>query len=401
VLIADGLRPAMIGPYGNTWFDTPGINRLASESLLLEQCITDTPEARHHLRSILYGKHVCDQGDEQVHLVELIGSTGTRTILVTSSQDLAPSITDPFDEVIEVDLPAATGLAEELESTRMATFFAAAIDVIRESRPPTTVLLDCPDFTRYWDAPYPYRLRLADSEDPPPSKTLLAPSLQFNAATDDPDQLLDLQLAYGGQTVLFDQLLEILLSEIGNSKWADSALFCLTAMRSYPLGEHGVVGFYRPIVHVESVHVPLLIRWPRPQRIFGRSQQLTQPGTLYPLLSDWHGVESEDAPHKSVFPEISKTQFLPTCATSALITSCQCDESDHAAIQTHAWKYISGPASHLYLRPDDYWEFNDVASLCPGIMKDLQNQLGNAIESLQKGRRPDFQLTDEMAFGVE
>jgi FKBP-type peptidyl-prolyl cis-trans isomerase 2 len=34
-------------------------------------------------------------------------------------------------------------------------------------------------------------------------------------------------------------------------------------------------------------------------------------------------------------------------------------------------------------------------------MKDLQNQLENAIESLQKGRRPDFQLTDEMAFGVE
>ena len=393
----------MIGPYGNTWFDTPGFNRLASESLLLEQCIADSPDADDRLRSILYGKHVMDQAEDrtQRHLADAIGSTGTQVILVTSSSDLAPSLMEPFDEIIEVDLPEATGLATELESTRMAAFFAAAVDVIRDARPATTLVLDCPDLNWCWDAPYPYRLLLADSEDPSPSELLQPPSLQYNAVTDDPDQLLDFQLAYGGQTVVFDQLLQIMLSEIDHSPWANTALFCFTATRSFPLGEHGVVGYYRPLLNVEAIHVPLLIRWPVRQRIFGRSQQLVQPGSLYELLRDWHGSEAAGDSHEPVFPQLSPTRFLPAHSTSALVSACHSQDARYAAIQTHAWKYISGPASHLFVRPDDYWEFNDVAALCPGVAMDLERQLGQAMESLRIGQRPDFELAEDLAFGVE
>jgi len=43
VLVIDRLGPGMMGPYGNTWLDTPHLNRLASESLLFEYALADSP----------------------------------------------------------------------------------------------------------------------------------------------------------------------------------------------------------------------------------------------------------------------------------------------------------------------------------------------------------------------
>lgn len=43
VLVIDGLQPAYLGPYGNTWVNTPAWNQLAAASLLLERCWLDAP----------------------------------------------------------------------------------------------------------------------------------------------------------------------------------------------------------------------------------------------------------------------------------------------------------------------------------------------------------------------
>lgn len=406
LLIADGLRPSMLGPYGNTWFDTVSVNQLASESLLFEQSITDTPDGPTAMFGILHGQHCLDQSGLQrnPHLADCIGKSGVESVLVSAASEKHLEARDVFDRVIEVELPKARGLAADIAGTQLATFFAAAVDLVQQTSQPKFLVLDCPGFCTAWDAPYSFRLELAEDDDPDPTRLVEPPSLQFNSATDDPDQLLDCQMAYGGQVMLFDQLLGILLGEIERSGWARRALLSLTGTRGYPLGEHGVVGFYRPILHAESVQVPLLIRWPNEQLICGRSQRLVQPGSLYSLLRAWHsnGNESDDAETVSTtFPKISQSDWMPDRTGAAVISKCNGVDSEKLAIQTHAWKYMAGPARQLFVKPDDPWEFNDVANLCPRIASDLQGQLAHGIASLQGGQMPQFQFNDELAFGIE
>ncbi len=406
LLIADGLRPSMLGPYGNTWFDTVYVNQLASESLLFEQAITDTPDGPDALAGILHGQHCLDQPGltRNPHLANCAGMTGVESVLVTAAPEKNFGASDVFDRVIEVELPKDRGLATEIAGTQLATFFAAAVDLVQQTSQPTFLVLDCPGFFTAWDAPYSYRLELAEEDDPDPTKIVDRPNQQFNAATDDPDQLLDCQMAYGGQVMLFDQLLGILLGEIDRSGWARQALFSLTATRGYPLGEHGVVGFYRQILHAESVHVPLMIRWPAGLEICGRSQRLVQPGSLYSLFRAWHSNSDDSSDAESIptmFPEICQSDWMPDQAGTAVISKCNCIESEKFAIQTHSWKYMAGSARQLFVKPDDQWEFNDVAELCPQIAGSLQVQLEHGIDSLSRGQMPLFQLADELAFGIE
>ena len=42
VIVFDRLGAGYLGPYGNTWLDTPAFNQLASESMVLEHAIADS-----------------------------------------------------------------------------------------------------------------------------------------------------------------------------------------------------------------------------------------------------------------------------------------------------------------------------------------------------------------------
>ena len=44
VLSLDRLSPSFLGPYGNTWLETPAFNQLADESLLAQQMLADSPD---------------------------------------------------------------------------------------------------------------------------------------------------------------------------------------------------------------------------------------------------------------------------------------------------------------------------------------------------------------------
>src|SRR5262245_10351723 len=43
VIIADGLRPVDVGPYGNEWLPTPNLDRLAAQSVVFDQHFADRP----------------------------------------------------------------------------------------------------------------------------------------------------------------------------------------------------------------------------------------------------------------------------------------------------------------------------------------------------------------------
>ncbi len=387
VLTIDGLRPPMLGPYGNTWFETPNFNRLAAQSRLFEQCIVDCPDPGFALRSMWNGLHVCQVNTNNPHLIRAIGESDIETILITA--DL-PRVTDHpddgFDQVFEVDIQPPRGLASSFDATQLATFFAGAIEVIEAIEPPALLWLNCQGLTTAWDAPYTFREQLADSEDPDPPDLFLPPDLEFNPASDDPDQLLGFQQAYGAQIVLLDQFLGVLLDQLARTTWGSEALFCLTSGRGYPLGEHGVVGFYRPILNAELVHVPLIIRWPKQTHPGFRDRSLVQTGSLYRLLGQWFDCVPTDALENPAFPKISVHKALTRQREDAICSLCQSEEVKYQSIQTQAWKFIRGAKQQLFVRPDDQWEVNEIGSLCPEVVRELDQMLTVGIERLRSGQ---------------
>lgn len=398
LMLVDGLRPDMLGPWGNTWLETPQTNRLAAQSLLFEYCIAETTDFTSGIARFLTPRLAGAPGSDSSSLTETAGQVGAESVLVSGNPDRIPDAFDSFDRVVNVPLPAVAPNSEpaaEIESTRMATFMATSIDELLRIDEPSLVVLDCPGLSDAWDAPGTFRESLREDEDPEPTSIVQPPELEFNLASDDPDKLLDFQFAYGGQVLLFDQLLGILLDQIQQNEWANDALFCLTAMRGYPLGEHGVVGYYRPILHNELLQVPLLIRWPGDQQLAGRSQQLVQPGSAGGLLRDWQGraggwesdsqqaVATEAPPvsntrvtgNSNRVPVIVKNEAMFDRPSSGVVSCCNIDSEACCSLQTPSWKYISGPSKHLYVKPDDRYEYNDVFDLCRGVAEELEEQL--------------------------
>ena len=384
----------MLGPYGNTWFDTPALNQLAAESILFEQCIADTPDPVRGFQSLIMGRHFCQQTATNISLMDLVDDS-VHSILVTTQPAGLPEVYDQFDQVVEVGLPMKERLADDIGATQLATFFAAAIEEINKFQPGTMLFLHCDTLAECWDAPYAIRLSLADEDDPEPSSIAQAKNQQFNVGNDDPDQLLDCQIAYGAQIVVLDELLNVFLDQLSQCPTTRNCLFAMTSLRGYPLGEHGVVGFYRNQLHNESLHVPMLVRYPD-SKFPGRSQRLVQPGSLFQFLGNWHGRN-----HESCFPHLQTQELQPDATQHAVISGLRCDSLVHHCIQTHGWKLIVGNSKQLFVRPDDIWEYNDVANLCAEIVLDLEEQLVHVRGQLEAGIRPQLTLPDELAYGIE
>ncbi|MEM9410217.1 MAG: hypothetical protein AAGA30_03835 [Planctomycetota bacterium] len=398
VLLVDGLRPSALGPYGNTWFDTVYFNQLASQSLLFEKCIADTTDLQLGVGSLLSGEHALVADRSMESLGEHLLDRGVDFQILSYQPERFSKLDVRSDWITDLDIPKSNNLSVDVTDSRMGQFFGAAIEMINGLESSTCLILDCPGLMDGWDAPYAFRAGLTEEEDPDPSDILEPPSLQFNTSTDDLDLLLDFQLAYGGQIKMLDQLLGVLFDAIRPSVWGNS-LFCLTSTAGFPLGEHGVVGYYRPVLYNELLHVPLLIRWPRPQ-VLGRSHCLIQPGSIFETLISWHQVDGEQPIiESSTFPRIIAEQLIPDERSSGLV-SCIPDQ-DWLTVHTCHWKYNSGPHPSLYVKPDDLWEYNDVMGLCPEIGEQLAAFLLSAHQDLRLGRSLAFNFTDEVAFGVD
>ena len=59
VLVIDRLGSGFLGPYGNTWIETPAWNQLAARSLLVETALSDTADLATLYHSYWHGRHAC------------------------------------------------------------------------------------------------------------------------------------------------------------------------------------------------------------------------------------------------------------------------------------------------------------------------------------------------------
>jgi arylsulfatase A-like enzyme len=148
----------------------------------------------------------------------------------------------------------------------------------------------------------------------------------------------------------------------------------LLGLRGFPSGEHGRIGGVDGPLYAEKLHVPWLMRLPEGAGALARSGRLVSSLDLLPTivdLLDGNGgakvtLQSDG---RSVLP-LLRSARAPW--RDALLFGS--DSSDERAIRTAEWslQYDDRTAGgRLFVRPDDRWEANEVAALCPDVVDGL------------------------------
>jgi hypothetical protein len=166
-----------------------------------------------------------------------------------------------------------------------------------------------------------------------------------------------------------------------------SAAWVLTADRGLPLGEHGLVGFHRPWLHEELVHVPLIVRLPDAAEAGRRVPALTQPADLMPTLAAWLGADGPMGVHGvSLLPLLrGEAESVRPFACSGLVLG----PAGEWAIRTPEWALLVPARPHpddeerreplFFEHPDDRWEVNDLRPRHLERTEELETVLRNTV----------------------
>ena len=380
-LVLDRLHLGYLGAYGNSWIDTPSLDRLATEAFLFDQYWLDSPQLDSYLRSCWQGLHAWQrpQGALPSGLPELLTAGGLATTLI--SDDLAVlghPLAGGFSQRLELPPPLAIEAANEWDETHLARCFAQLVGFLEEASEPFWLWCHLGSLGKTWDAPYALRSQYADEEDPPPPRGAEVPSriLEENF---DPDLVLGISQAYAGQVTLLDLCLGALLDWLEESPIGKNTQFVLTSPRGFPLGEHRHVGGEEAL-YGELVHVPLMLRLPSGEGAAARSQALAEPSDLWATLAETAGMATDSSPRgRSLLPLVRGD------ATNVRDRLYVEGNKRQSGLITPAWYLHQTELSQLYLKPDDRWEFNDVASRCPEIVELLREVLQSGEECLKTG----------------
>jgi arylsulfatase A-like enzyme len=389
VIVVDGLRASALGAYGNTSYPTPSLDRFAAESLLLDWCFAPSPDLPDIYRA-LWQPNGSAQNPSPDSLPRAFADAGYATTLVTDDHLLsASSPAGDFDEIVQIASSLESGSTDrrsvDLSETDLAHTFSAAAEQVAaiphgKSR---LVWLHARGMYGPWDAPQELQQSLLDEDDPSPVDSFAPPDFLTNTA-EDPDAAFRYACAYAAQVMVLDDCLENLSNAINTSD-GNEWLITLLGARGFPLGEHGRIGGVDQRTHVEQLQVPWLVRYPNKVGQLSRVDSLTSHHDLPPTLFDWidreHRVDRSTFVGRSVVP-------LALSARAAWRNSTLSSSASARSIRTAAWclredvVHVDGAASkeptsapELYVRPDDRWEANDIAKLCPEVVAELLSAL--------------------------
>ncbi len=371
-LVVDRLSAGFLGAYGNTWIHTPHFDQFASQSLLFDQALIDSPRLPLLYESWWRGSHALTPRLAPP-LPDHMKSLGTATCLLTDDTEVAGLAgADQFDARSLVDLRDQQQPAEEVEATHCGQFFAAAIAQLHTLDQPTLLWLHTRALATSWDAPLRFREAYADQDDPPPPDTATVPCLSL-AEDYDPDVLLGYTQAYAGQVTLWDECLGAFFHALDERGLSDQTLVMIVAARGFPLGEHRQVGPVRrkgegEPLYGELIQVPLVVRAPGAGAAI-RCPQLVQPADVYATLGDWFSGSTRSPGPPPAVNLLDGARPDASRRTRAVVMG----QEGAWAVRTPAWflRHAADQRLELYAKPDDRWEVNDVAARCPAVVRGL------------------------------
>lgn len=403
VLNVDHLPVHLLGPYGNSSIPTPTLNAWAARGMtadaVFQSGIGDILPAISSLAEFRRCADLClSPGHEG------------RSVWPT-----CPIETDDESSISWVPIRRASRLAKDWEDSAVATYLERALSKWTESMLPadSIVWIDLPLLSGPWDAPLKWRQYLAGDDDPevysdldPPY--LVLPSDGFGGLfiddKIDPDLRLSYEHAAGAMLMLLDQACEWLRACVEALPRGRETSILLTSESGYSLGEHFGIGSFPDRVWAEEAHVPMILfvgatgKYPARIPMIASQRQclslwLTQRSES-PVLptgsaasKDYDGLVAQTLTNWSNFTN-DRSDLVPKYAVVSR-------SPNQIAIRTQTWSFVwkVRQSPHLFVRPDDRFEQNDVASRCQDLVATIQwylpELLANFSADDQRGI-PDF-----------
>ena len=389
VLVVDRLSPSQIGAYGNTCHDTDAMNQIASQGILFDQAVSPVANLEASYQEMFSATSTNNVANSVPETwLAAVGRAGVETTFMCDRAWLAESqVLSGFDSVIQLSVKPLDRLASRVSQTSLARFFAQAIDRLESLPSQSLAWIDCSGLAGQWDAPYELRQSLADPDDPDPPTFYEPPSFVFDTKDGDPDALLGVQQAADAQVQMLDSFIGVLLDVLDQPEFANT-MFCLTSLRGYSLGQHGLVGsadadFAQELPlrygYSESLRSPLMICLPE-KRADGqpahdqsvRSGKLVTPAVVVSLIESFLCQSDEQ-----VNSWLAANSMLPARDRAMVVVQNEAE----VVLLTHAWKFMLNSQTddcELYAKPDDLWEVNNVSQRCPNevrLFRELVEQL--------------------------
>lgn len=352
VFLLDTVRSDHLGCYGNTWIQTPNLDRLARSGTVFENAYLGSYPCMPARRDLWTGRYEfpwrgwgpLEEGDPDV-VAELV-KAGVTTMLITDHYHLWERgagnyhhafngfefirgnendawITDP---TIEIHYPAdpsklaghahRSGSVERyLRNTAHfrteEDYFAPQVmrmsmDWLERNRTLDSFLLliDCFDPHEPFDVPQPYRNLYNPGYS---GERVIWPTYGPSSYLSE-EQLKDTRALYAGKLTMVDTWLGKVLDKVEQLGLSKSTLILFITDHGHLLGEHGTLG--KPAVglgdsnmYQELAHIPLIVCHPGGTGAGRRVRSLVQPVDIFPTLLEWFAAPVPEGTHgRSLLP---------------------------------------------------------------------------------------------------
>ncbi|HET6328532.1 MAG TPA: sulfatase-like hydrolase/transferase [Planctomycetaceae bacterium] len=434
VLSFDRLPLSFLACYGNNWIETPNFDRFAAQAATFHQHFSESlwlDTVRHAWWSGCYECRRRKQAQPRDLLPAALATQGVTVRLLLETGDPADSsakeLSGLFPDCTE-SIAGTDGLEVAPDDTPFLRLIGRAqrdLRMLRTSRSePWLLWIKSGGVPTPWLAPADYaRLFLDIDDDDPADDESLEAADEFEEEEEDVDleeldvedasandgRLLELsdsqfeellrsasrlppgrkerdamtdldraltRKVLGGYLALLDTGVGRLLETIDQSASGAPALVLITAAQGLTVHEPGVLRDEWEPAAEETVHVPLMIRGAGLNRGV-RRQTLTQPVDIFPTLLEWFGLERPDSglDGHSLLAEArgdqSDQRALAFATDGDTLKTVR--TPDHYFVQKCAAN-SEEPQQHLFAKPEDAWEVNDLASQLPGLVEDLAEE---------------------------
>jgi arylsulfatase A-like enzyme len=353
VIVVDGLRASALGTYGNTVSPTPQLDEIAAQSLVVEWLLSNGSNTAKFY--------------EDISASGALRNSAIKRCLLTDDPAVAEQLSEDFEEVllVEVGVPES---AREIDDTHAAQFFALALEQLAARQPLLSEAQSGGLFWIHfsglrgpWDAPLEMRAELMDEEDPLPPEFVTPPIAEEDV--EDVDDLLGYRAAYAAQVAVLDSCLGGFVEALDEITGTTEKMVMLTSSSGFALGEHGCAGAECGRLYSEELHLPWLVMTHETVVPLPRVTGFAQPADISATLDEWFSSDSKSQPGMSLIPYLSGE---PGHLRDSVVVS---SETGERLIRTRAWQLNVGQSTELYVKPDDRWEANDVASRCGEVVE--------------------------------
>jgi len=445
VVITDSLRIDHLGCYGNSWIQTPNIDRFAKGSTVFEHAYSEGLPTLPTRTAMFTGKYTFPfRGWQRLEhtdmtLAEVLWDKGYASALITDVyhmhkpqmgygrgfdyvQWIRGQEGEPFvvDSNVKVDVDryhkphhnderVRDQLEQYLKNVAhwksdedhfVAQVVKAGIKWLEEQPRKDNLFLwlDCFDPHEPWDPPEAFYKQYADPNYK--GKELIHPIPGDVEGYLTEDELKFVLALYAGEVTLVDKWVGIFFDNLKEMGMLENTLIIYTTDHGEPFGEHHIIRKARPWPYEELSHIPFILRHPKEIGKGKRLDAFVETCDVMPTILDFLGIDGPPVMQgKSLLPlisgEVEKVRNYGYSGYHARSWSIRSKEwsyilwlpESHAPKEGAPWTlggtFKTPRKPELYNRKIDPMEQNDVIDEYPDVADELELELRRFVATLR------------------